>query len=241
MKAYAMTHVGKVRKGNEDAHYLPKEGENFAAVADGMGGHLAGEVASAMAIETFAAALRNKPLTTQLMRHALLEANALIFEEAKRDSEHKYGMGTTFTGLCFAEREAHVAHVGDSRAYLFRGGQLIKMTNDHTLMEEMIRHGWLTPEMAKTHPQRNMITQALGTAQSVKIDAKHVPLMSGDAWLLCSDGLTNYVTDFMIADILAQPLSYEEKLQQLIDAALTRGGGDNITCLIATDEGGEDT
>ena len=236
MRAYARTHVGKTRKTNEDAYYQPVAGEYFAAVADGMGGHLAGEVASWMAINTFAAALRGREATVGALQEALMQANSEVYREARRDSAHKMGMGTTFTALSIKGGHVRVAHVGDSRAYLFRGKALMQMTTDHTLVEEMVRNGTLTPEQARTHPKRNIVMRAIGTNEHVEIDAFLFEDEPGDEWLLCSDGLSNYVSDFALARIMSGPGTYEQRVEKMIDAALEGGGGDNITCMIVTGE-----
>ena len=143
MKAYAITNTGRVRAMNEDAYYLPGPGEHFAAVADGMGGHLAGEVASAMAIELFARRMRAaRGLPEDTLRDALECANMAIYHAAARDAD-KRGMGTTFTAVWMGEGEAYLAHVGDSRAYLLRDGRLLRVSRDHTLVEELVAHGHL--------------------------------------------------------------------------------------------------
>ncbi|MBR2572010.1 MAG: Stp1/IreP family PP2C-type Ser/Thr phosphatase [Clostridia bacterium] len=237
MKAYALTHVGNVRPINEDAYYLPRPGETFAAVADGMGGHLAGEVASALAIKVFSETLRGtaKPDESR-MHEAVARANLAIYEEALNDPAHKLGMGTTLTAVWFAADYMLMSHVGDSRAYLLRNRALMQLSNDHSLVNEMVEKGEITPQQALTHPQRNYITRALGTQATVQPDILRLDYLPGDVWLLCTDGLSNYVRNLEIAEILLREDSWQEKLRALIDKALSRGGGDNITAVAVTGE-----
>ena len=146
------------------------------------------------------------------------------------------GMGTTITALLLENGEAHIAHVGDSRCYLLRGKSLMKVTTDHTLVEEMMLKGVLTVQEARNHPQRNLITRALGTDEQVEVDLLRIRLQKGDVFLLCSDGLTGPVSDREIAEILNSRMKRENKLQALVEKALDAGGHDNITVLIVTDE-----
>ncbi len=238
MIAYALSHVGNVRTVNEDAYYLPENGEQFCAVADGMGGHLAGEVASALAIQTFVGFLRKGSINEETLHHAVLSANAEIYQEAKRDPL-KHGMGTTLTALYLAKGLAYLTHVGDSRAYLLRKRALMQLSNDHSLVNELVAKGELTPKEALNHPQRNFITRALGTGKKVEPDIIRLDYQKGDVWLLCSDGLSNYLRQPELAEILMRGSSWPDKLQALIDRALERGGGDNITAVIALGKDGD--
>ena len=236
MKAYAITNTGRVRAMNEDAYYLPGPGEHFAAVADGMGGHLAGEVASAMAIELFARRMRAaRGLPEDTLRDALECANMAIYHAAARDAD-KRGMGTTFTAVWMGEGEAYLAHVGDSRAYLLRDGRLLRVSRDHTLVEELVAHGHLTREQAKTYPHRNYITRALGVNATVQPDILRLDWLEGDVWLLCSDGLTNEVEEADIERVLKGAGEYGEKLSRIVRMALEHGGRDNITGVLVTTE-----
>ena len=233
MKVFARTDIGKHRPINEDSFYLPVEGEQFCAIADGMGGHNAGEVASAMAVEFFSEKLRREGVSADAMREAVEGANAAIFEKAGK-AESLSGMGTTFTALGFSGRSVHIAHVGDSRAYLMRNGTIMRLTLDHTLVEEMVLKGLITPREAKYHPKRNIITRALGTVEDVEVDLIQIEVQEGDVFFLCTDGLSNHVEDKHILEISREEnISWDERLQKLIKAALDDGGNDNITAMFA--------
>lgn len=238
MKAYALTNIGKVRAVNEDAHYLPRPGERFAAVADGMGGHLAGEVASALAIEVFSSRLRGavKP-NEDTLTEAVEAANRAIYEQSMTDRA-KRGMGTTLTALCFTDDCVFLSHVGDSRAYLLRNRAMIQLSSDHSLVNELVEKGEITPREARVHPQRNLITRALGTAKRVTPDITRLDPQDRDAWLLCSDGLSNYLYTHELAHIMMQNADWPDKLKAMIDLALARGGADNITAMIVLAEEG---
>ncbi len=238
MWACAATHVGKVRQINEDAYYLPREGERFAAVADGMGGHQAGEIASAMAIRVFTDALRDKTPCEEALKEAVRLANLAIYDEGARDPL-KRGMGTTLTALWCDDGDVYLTHVGDSRAYLLRNRALMQLSNDHSLVGELMALGEITPEQALTHPQRNLITRALGTGKKTEPDIIHLDFQSDDAWLLCTDGLTNHMRTAEIATVLLTDAPWPAKLQTLIDTALERGGRDNITALAVLKEASE--
>ena len=236
MKVYAMTDIGRIRPINEDSYYLPSGDERFCAVADGMGGHNAGEVASALAIKTFAECMRTaESMDSLAIRRAVRQANEAVFTEACRDTG-KYGMGTTFTGLCLEGDTAYIAHVGDSRAYRIREGGIFRVTTDHSLVEEMVRQGLITPAEAKVHPKRNYITRALGTGWAVEIDIFPLRVWTEDVFLLCTDGLTNYVEDDEILAITASEGTWEDKLGRLVARALEEGGSDNITAMYVTFE-----
>ncbi len=235
MKAYAATHVGRVRPTNEDAYYLPGDGEAFAAVADGMGGHQAGEVASAIAIREFTGEIRGKTPSEDVLKEAVRRANAAIYEEGTRDPS-KRGMGTTLTALWYDTDNVYLTHVGDSRAYLLRNRALMQLSNDHSLVGELLALGEITAEQALSHPQRNFITRALGTSRKTEPDILHLDFQPGDAWLLCSDGLTNHLRTAEIAEVLLRDISWPDKLKALIDTALERGGRDNITTVAVTRE-----
>lgn len=237
MKVYAISDVGKVRPINEDSYYLPQEGEQFCAVADGMGGHNAGEVASAMAVETFAKVMRSAGKASGAALHtAVTRANEAVFEEAGRDPG-KSGMGTTFTALSELEGSVHIAHVGDSRAYLIRNGAIMRVTMDHTLVEEMVIQGLITVREARVHPQRNYVTRALGTRRRVDVDLIQLESRPDDVYLLCTDGLSNHVEEKdMLAITLSQDMDWDEKLRRMLQLALDAGGPDNITAMYVTFE-----
>jgi len=233
MKVYARTDIGPVRALNEDSFYVPAAGEEFCCVADGMGGHNAGEVASAIAVETIANRLRDRRLAPhERLRRAVYAANAAIYDKA-RENAGMSGMGTTATVLLIENGEAHIAHVGDSRCYLLRNKVLMQLTSDHTLVEELLLQGAITPADARNHPNRNVITRALGTELSVKVDLLRVRVQKGDVFLLCSDGLTGPVSDHNIMEILTSRMKGENKISALVELAIDAGGHDNITALLA--------
>ncbi len=221
------TDVGRVRDGNEDG-LLVDETMGLVAVADGMGGHQAGEVASATALEAVRAAVRSgRPI-----RDAIVEANEAVYDKAEDNSELR-GMGTTITaGTLAAGGTLLIAHVGDSRAYLLRDSDLSQITDDHSLVEEMVRDGQLTPEQAAVHPQRSIITRALGIDAEVEVALYPVELQPGDRLMLCSDGLTTMVSADDIAAILRRESDPQRAARQLIDAANEAGGEDNVTAVV---------
>ena len=234
MKVYAMSDVGRVRPINEDSFYLPEPGERFCAVADGMGGHNAGEVASALAVRVFSEEMRaaRKP-NGHVLREAVESANREVYREASRD-DSKSGMGTTFTALSEDKKGVYIAHVGDSRAYLVRNGAIMRVTMDHTLVEEMVMQGLITVREAKVHPKRNYITRALGTGKEVEVDLIQLDVRPGDVFLLCTDGLSNALDDRALLETMISDLTWQEKAAALVRQALEAGGHDNITAMIVT-------
>jgi serine/threonine protein phosphatase PrpC len=223
--AAGVTDVGRVRDGNEDAFLEEARRLGVVAVADGMGGHRAGEVASATALES----LRASMAAGQPLRDAIVGANDAVLERSVSD-QGLHGMGTTLTaGTLGNDGYLLVGHVGDSRAYLLRDGELTQITNDHSLVEEMVRTGELTPEQAESHPQRSIITRALGIDPEVDVDVYPVQLRAGDRILLCSDGLTTMVRSDEIAEILTRVSDPKQAAQLLVDAANAAGGEDNVT------------
>lgn len=236
MKVFVQTDIGKVRALNEDSYYLPAQDEKFCAVADGMGGHNAGEVASAMAVEVFSREMRMSATPDgNALKRAVERANAAVYRHSCSEAG-LYGMGTTFTAICEYEGDAYIAHVGDSRAYLLRDGGIMRLTMDHTLVEELVMKGMITAREAKYHPQRNYITRAIGTSASVEVDLTRVEIRAGDVFFLCSDGLSGYVEEDELLDISSGDGSWTQKLQRLIDRANNAGGSDNITAMYAVFE-----
>ena len=235
MKVFVQTDIGRVRALNEDFYYLPQPGEHFCAVADGMGGHNAGEVASAMAVETFANAMRAGHVSAAAIHQAVENANTAVHLRSLENQEFS-GMGTTFTAMAQAGRIMHIAHVGDSRAYLLRNDTIMRLTMDHTLVEEMVMKGLITAREAKYHPKRNIITRALGTNDHVDVDLIQIELEKGDVFFLCSDGLSNHVEDREILEISRRAISWPDKLRALVSRALEQGGNDNITAMYAVCE-----
>lgn len=239
LKVYAQTDIGRVRSVNEDSYYVPAEGEPFCAVADGMGGHNAGEIASSLAVQTFVERMRPSMYDAYSIRRAVRFANEAVFSAACEDTG-KYGMGTTFTALCVREETAYIAHVGDSRAYRIRNGAIEQLTRDHSLVEEMVRSGQITPEEARVHPKRNYITRALGTGWALEIDLYPEIIRDGDVFLLCTDGLSNALTDDQLLSVTLSEGTWEQRLGRLIESALQAGGSDNITALyVVFEEGGQ--
>ena len=236
MKVYAVTDVGRVRPINEDSFYAPAEGERFCAVADGMGGHNAGEVASALAVQVFSRSMRDvERITAEALRAAVERANDEVYYAAMENAGMS-GMGTTFSALAVQDDTVFLAHVGDSRIYLVRRGAIMQITTDHTLVEEMVQRGMITPREARIHPKRNIITRALGTEARVEIDVMQMSLREGDAFFLCSDGMSNYVEERDILRAAEAEIDWQTKLERLLTLALENGGSDNITGMFAVFE-----
>jgi len=232
LQPFGVTDAGKVRQNNEDALLVGEgEDETLFVVADGIGGFEAGEVASSLAVEVLKGLQPDEPFRT-----AIAEANRRIVA-AGRGDEKLSGMGTTVVAIRFGgtQREpvAEVAHVGDSRAYLVRGGDMKPITEDHSLVAELVRSGDLTRDQAAEHPQKNLITRALGADEEVDVDTTVLPIEAGDRILLCSDGLSDMVTEAGISEILAaSPEDPEKAARGLLSAALDAGGNDNITVIV---------
>ena len=216
-----------MRRHNEDRS-LARPG--VLAVADGMGGALAGEVAAQVAVE--AVARLAAPVTADDVRRALEEANRAIRRMASEDPD-KAGMGTTLTAAMLADDRIDVVHVGDSRAYLWRDGELRQLTEDHSVVAELVRRGSLSAEDAEHHPQRNVITRALGAEPEVVADTVSEPLRDGDVMMLCSDGLSSYVPERDIAGVLAAATTLREAAAALVERANAAGGTDNVTVVLA--------
>jgi serine/threonine protein phosphatase PrpC len=221
----AATDIGRVREGNEDAYLVL---DPLFVVADGMGGHRGGEVASDLAVRTIRRLFerREGSLTKQVE-----EANRAIFERSQSDREVS-GMGTTLTAVVVDDAEAHLAHVGDSRAYLLRDGELTLLTEDHTLVQRMVHEGELTPEEAEDHPHRNILTRVLGVDGAVAVDEGVLELRPGDRLLLCTDGLSGMVRDAEIRDLLERIGDPQNAAELLVNAANRAGGVDNITAVV---------
>lgn len=222
------THPGNVRPGNEDSVWPASSGSGDAPVlvmvADGMGGAVAGEVASSMAVET--ARHSEGDLTERV-----LDANQAILDEVDRRPELR-GMGTTLTLFELGDDGvAHFAHVGDSRAYLLREGELTQLTEDHTVVNMYLRTGAIAPEEAANHPQRSLITRAVGLTPDLDVDTGNLTLEAGDRLLLCSDGVNGMIDDDEITEALAAESS-EEAAWLLVEKANLAGGHDNITALV---------
>ena len=234
-----LTDVGRQRHTNEDSYY--EEAPVFA-VADGMGGAQAGEVASAMAVKELGATRDGGGTAEEQLAAVARAANRKIWEMAQSDSR-RAGMGTTFIAAIVGEHDVAVGHVGDSRLYLLRDGNLQQLTNDHSLVEEFVRQGRLTREQAEKHPQRSVITRALGPENDVEVDTFSVPAKHDDVFLLCSDGLSTMLSDEEIQQILTASRPVKDTAKQLIEAANRNGGRDNITVVAfrLEDDGEGDT
>lgn len=251
--------IGRRRTSNEDSLLASSE-QGLFIVADGMGGHAAGEVASRMAVDTVAAFVsaraggpdaaapgaegvlpgddaetwpfgydHDQPPQANLLRNALLHANRVLIE-ATRERRQYRGMATTIVAVLLDGDVAHIAHAGDSRAYLLRAGRLQRLTRDHSWVSERVQSGELTEPEARVHPLRNMVTRALGGKNDLEVDVQAPRLQPGDVLLLCSDGLTSMVPEDEIARLLAgEP---EAAVSRLVDAANERGGDDNVSVLV---------
>jgi protein phosphatase len=246
IKAYGLTHVGRQRQHNEDSYLVADEAKLFL-VADGMGGHAAGEIASRIAVDSISEFILHtkeddgtwphaydehfKRSTNRLMAAVRL-ANTRVLEAMRKDARLR-GMGTTVVA-CLADGETmSVAHVGDSRAYMIRNNQLQRITNDHSWVFEQVQAGMLTEAEAEKHPLRNVITRALGGALQVTPDASEIEVKEGDLFLLCSDGLTGMVPEEEILKLVTQSNGDLEKAcQKLIEEANERGGLDNVTAIL---------
>ena len=226
---FERTDTGRQRRGNEDAFYARAP---LFAVADGMGGAQAGEVASHLAVEVLEQGLpEGAGSVEERLRARVREANTRIMESAGAD-DARAGMGTTLTVAYVGEDDLTVAHVGDSRLYRLRDGSFERLTDDHSLVEELVRQGKLTPEQADEHPQRSIITRALGAEEGVEADSRTWPGRDGDVYLICSDGLTSMIPEARVADVLTSAASLAAAGRALIDAANDAGGRDNITVVL---------
>lgn len=232
MYANALSEVGRVRKENEDSCLVSIERGLFV-VADGMGGHAGGQLASGTAIQVLDKEILAPTASDhcdEILFDNLLKANNIILSKAQ--DEEYYGMGTTVTAAMFNSGALYIAHIGDSRAYLFRERSLKLLTQDHSLVNELLQKGELTLEEAQNHPRRNILTRALGTIEFPQIDLFDLPVQSGDLLLLCTDGLYNQVHDEEIANILSNKAPLEERVNKMVNLALERGGNDNITAVL---------
>ena len=232
LRSGSATDVGRVRKVNQD---LPLEAPNLYAVADGMGGHVGGEVAARVAVDALLQVFSREP-TKAGLEDAFSKANRAVWQESQDHSELR-GMGTTLTAMALVGDDdgrdtVALANVGDSRAYLYSEGNLVQITADHSLAEERMRHGEITEEEAAVHPQRHILTRALGISSEVETDMWELQLRPGDRILLCSDGLSNELSNEDMADVLATVPDPGEAAHQLLQVANEHGGSDNITVIV---------
>jgi len=224
-----LTDVGRVRERNEDACFA---GDHVFAVADGLGGHRAGEVASDLALGSVRALDQAEArAAAKGVAEAVRKGNRAVHDRAETDDSLR-GMGTTMTAVVISGNTAFIAHVGDSRCYLIRGGAITQLSRDHTLVARMVSEGRLTPEQAEAHPQRSVLTRALGADKEVDVDESRFSLIDGDRLLLCSDGLTGMLGNDEIRDEVAAGSDLDEICRRLIEAANERGGQDNITVVL---------
>lgn len=253
LTAFGLTDVGRKRKHNEDAYLLDAERGLFV-VADGMGGHAAGEVASRLTVESiqeFIAGTEDDHDNTwpfgynnrysvdgNRLSTAVERANEKVMRAVVNRPELK-GMGTTVVAALFDEKRATLVHVGDSRAYLYRDSELRRLTDDHSWVQEQVNAGILSEEEARSHPLKNVVTRALGGGAHVAVDLIEIPVGDGDRFLLCSDGLTGMVSDEEITAALASTRSLEQIVRGLVDLANERGGVDNITAITVEVRNGE--
>lgn len=231
LKWGATTDVGMVRQQNEDAFHAE---ENLYIVADGMGGHNAGEVASALAVTTVRSGARMGIRTPDQFRELVQQANTAIYTASLDDSTQS-GMGTTLTAAAVVpgtEPRILVANVGDSRTYLFRGGVLSRLSVDHSYVQELVNEGIITPEEARVHPRRNIVTRAMGIDRSVQVDVFSHLVRTGDRLVLCSDGLVDEVADVDITRILTEHSDPQETAEALVLVANANGGRDNTTVIV---------
>ncbi|WP_225047523.1 Stp1/IreP family PP2C-type Ser/Thr phosphatase [Lacticaseibacillus kribbianus] len=238
------TDIGQKRPNNEDyvGLFHNTADTTLAIVADGMGGHLGGDVASEMAVSHIGYAFEKTSTTdvetiVRWLIFELQEENSVILEKAQQYADLT-GMGTTLVAVIISGSRFVVANIGDSRCYLYRRGRLMQITEDHSLVNELVKTGELTPQEAKNFPQKNVITRSLGVSADVDADVTIYDMEQDDYLLLCSDGLTNQVPDADIATVLAGEQPLGDKAQELIDRANAAGGPDNITALIIHQDGG---
>lgn len=227
MRVGSKTDKGRVREQNEDAFGYK---EQLFVVADGMGGHQAGEIASAIVVETILAMTFTDRIDLELEK-AILKANDAILEEVSRRPELS-GMGTTVVSMVVEAPTIYIAHVGDSRIYRLHEGQLCQLTYDHSLVAELVKTGEITESEARHHPQRNILTQALGSRGELKIDFGQIEWVAGDKYLLCSDGLSGMLDEKAIQEILQLDEEPQHLAEMLVSMANDHGGSDNITVIV---------
>lgn len=227
MRVCHRTHQGLVRASNQD-NWLAQA--PLYGVADGMGGHKGGETASRVALQVFQNAIGRKTPDAEALRMAVEAANRRVYDMSAHD-ESLSGMGTTMSMIWQDDTRLLIAHVGDSRIYRLREGKLRQMTDDHSFVAELVRNNIITPEMAKNHPQRNIITRAVGVDPYVEVDLLEEESEPGDIWLICSDGLHGMVEDEEIQTVLST-MELEEAAERLMSRALENGGHDNITFVL---------
>ncbi|MBO4981424.1 MAG: Stp1/IreP family PP2C-type Ser/Thr phosphatase [Lachnospiraceae bacterium] len=237
MRTFSMTDIGRKRKVNQDYAYTSEEPignlPNVFIVADGMGGHNAGDYASKVTVETLVAQIASsfEKNPVRILGKAIEAANRLIFRKAHENPDLE-GMGTTVVAATCMGRFLQVANVGDSRLYVVSREKITQITRDHSLVEEMVRMGGIARDEARNHPDKNIITRAVGVNDTVEVDFFTVELSEGDMVLICSDGLSNMLEDVKIRMILSGAGDIADKTRELVDAANENGGRDNITVIV---------
>ena len=239
MNAFGVTDTGKVRAVNQDAFRIEFDSEAKRAIlvlCDGMGGENAGEVASTEASESFlryvSERIETKSIpTSELSREAAAYSNTRVYDRAVREDDCR-GMGTTLVAAVIRGEEASVVNVGDSRCYWMSGGEIQQVTRDHSLVQEMVERGLITSEEARSHPRKNIITRAVGSEPRIRSDVFHLLLSEGDKLLLCSDGLSNVVTEEELASLLREREELPACAEALLSLALERGAPDNVTVVL---------
>ena len=240
-KSAAVSHVGKIRANNQDSGYA---GAHLFVVADGMGGHAGGDVASAIAVKRITDT--DKPYESAsdaefALKSALIAANSLLAETVFEHQELT-GMGTTVSGMLRVGNEMVIAHIGDSRIYLFRGGELTQVTADHTFVQRLVDSGRITPEEAAVHPRRSVLMRVLGDVDaSPEIDTAIIRTNPGDRWLICSDGLSSYVSDDKIRHVLSHYSTAKDAANRLVKESLDQGAPDNVTVVVVDIDESDDS
>lgn len=234
MRVLSFSEKGCIRKNNEDS-FLVLPAQGLFAVADGMGGHRAGEVASSSVLQELRKMIpRLAECEEQYLESRLTEAfnraNQVVYESSTKEPQNA-GMGTTLTVLLMRGSTVVIAHVGDSRAYLWRDKSLTILTVDHSLVGELVRLGQISPEEAKKHPQRHVLMRALGTSRNIKVDCRSMSIQAGDVFLLCTDGFSNVISEQELAQEFLGPGSWEGRFEKLRMLALERGAPDDFTAL----------
>ena len=238
MNIVGFSDKGVVRSSNQDAFMIGTmdDGSSWAVVCDGMGGANGGNIASRLAVDHFSASLKagyrkdmSESSIKNLLQSAVNAANIRVFDKS-RESKELNGMGTTIVATLIIGKTAYFIHAGDSRAYSFADNELIQITRDHSIVQSMVENGKLTPEEARVHPRKNVITRALGVEESINPEFNVYDLNDGDKLVLCTDGLTNFVDSDSISSVLLG--EFEDKSKELVDIANRNGGGDNITVVV---------
>lgn len=243
MNIFGMTDIGRVRSENQDSYTVRQLREDVAVavVCDGMGGAQAGNVASAVAVEAFAASVEDfcrdgvpqgEHCCTQVLRDACLYANTQVHQLSRSEEQYR-GMGTTLVAALLIGLDAYVINVGDSRCYHIYNHTINQITTDHSLVQLLVNRGEISPEQARSHPKKNLITRALGVDRDVLADCYHATLQPGDTLLLCSDGLSNVLDDERLLELAQEPVALEERCRNMMRMSLAQGAPDNVTIVMA--------